>query len=390
MPATSSRLQSGRRRVVVAVLVALFALATAALGDAPGDPRFGPDAEEPASAETIAARQRFFGAENVHARTGALPRDEVHVSWVSVTTFAAALDGHVVLFDAYIHKEEDGKRNYVPATTQDLIDLKPEAIYIGHGHYDHALLSGEIAAATGATIVGTRSHCDQAAAQAGAPVPCVVAFEPGAAPGATADVDLLPGVCTTAVLHLHSGAEPPDPEHDHTNVVAPVPDAGRLLLHPPGPSATLVGPGDEGGTVLYQFRIGDFSLVFNDSAGPLKENAPEVYDVFRSMPQTDVQLGAIIGFNNFTNGLRDHAQYVAAFDPQVFVPNHHDFVFEYGAGDEIEEPLRRDFAFYGTDPEVRWLHDPFDYARPNLLRFDVNDDRWAEAGDLPCAGNQRG
>jgi glyoxylase-like metal-dependent hydrolase (beta-lactamase superfamily II) len=81
----------------------------------------------------------------------------------------------VVLFDAYIHKGEE-QRNYVPAMTADLIALRPEAIILGHGHYDHGQLAGPIAAATGATVVGPPRHSDQANADAGQRLRCLVAF----------------------------------------------------------------------------------------------------------------------------------------------------------------------------------------------------------------------
>jgi L-ascorbate metabolism protein UlaG (beta-lactamase superfamily) len=336
-------------------------------------------------AATIAERQRFFGAENVDPHTGALPRDEVHLVWVSVSTFAAALDGHVVLFDAYIHKQEDDKRAYVPAVTADLIALHPEAVILGHGHYDHGQLAGPIAAATGARIVGTQGHCDQASADVGRKLPCVAAFGPSARFGAKKDISILPGVCTTVVLHVHSAAEPPDPTRDPTNPAVGTPDPSVILQHPPGPSTTVFAPGDELGTLLYQVRIGHFTLTMHDSTGPLKEEAPEVFPVLRSLHPTDVEVGALVSFNNPTNGMRDSAMYIDALRPDVFVPNHHDFIGgEYGGADEYKPQLERELLSYKARPELRFLYDPFDYVRPNVLRFDVNAPRWVDAGDVPC------
>lgn len=378
-----------RPRLLLAAAAAALALPLTAVGAGPEPAAAAPGPAgltQEERAAMVAERSRFFGAENVDQRTGALPRDEVHLVWVSVATFAAALDGHVVLFDAYIHKEEDDRRNYVPAVTEDLIALRPEAVLLGHAHYDHGLRAAPIAAATGATIVGTQAHCDQASAQAGKPLACEVPFAPDAEPGTVADVDVAPGVCGTAVLHLHSAAEPPDPSRDPTNGAVGIPDPSAILQHPPGPSTTLVAPGDEGGTLLYQLRIGDFTLVMHDSSGPLKEQAPEVFDVFRSLPETDVHVGALVSFNNFTNGLRDAAMYIDAFDAQVFIPNHHDFVGgEYGGADDYQAVLERELEPYDADPEIRFLADPVDYVRPNLLRFDVTDARWADAGGTPCA-----
>lgn len=389
--------RSRRPRAAVAVLTAVLlalGLATSAAG-ATGQVAAGnrsvvapaaPAPTGPALAAMIAERKRFFGAENVDPKTGALPRDEVHLVWVSVATFAAALDGHVVLFDAYLHKAEEGKRNYVPATTEDLIALRPKAIFLGHAHYDHGQLAGTIAAATGATIVGTQGHCDQSSADAKRKLACVVAFGPKATFGAVKEVAVLPGVCSTAVLHVHSAAEPPDPTRDPTNTAVGLPDPGTILQHPPGPSTTLIAPGDEGGTVLYQIRIGHFTLTMHDSSGPLKEVAPKVFDVFRRLPKTDVQVGALVSFNNVTNGLRDPAMYIDAFNPKVFVPNHHDFVGgEYGGADDFEPKLERELKAYKARPEIRFLYDPFDYVRPGILRFDVEAPRWVDAGATPCA-----
>src|SRR5262245_48957395 len=54
------------------------------------------------SASTIAARRHYFGAENVDAKTGAVRRDRVILSWIGVSSFAASFNGHVVLLDGWI------------------------------------------------------------------------------------------------------------------------------------------------------------------------------------------------------------------------------------------------------------------------------------------------
>lgn len=370
--------------------IGAFALAStllAACGSS-ADPVAGAASLDPArKAAMIAARQKFFGAENVDPATGAMTRsDEVHMVWASVSTFAVNLAGHVVLFDAYIHKEEDGPA-YVPATTQDLIDLAPEYVFLGHGHFDHGLDGGAIAAATGATVVGTQQHCDQASVQAGdAAIRCIALFQPDEPNGASRQQSLIPGVCMTAVLHQHSDAVPPDPTRDVTRIAPlPVPSANTLLLHPPGPSLTLDPAGDEGGDVLYQFRIGHFALTWHDTAGPVEHNGLDVYAVLAALPKTDVQNGSVVGFNMPTNGMRDHARYIDTINPKIFVPNHQDFVYEYGAGEQIRPALESELEAYTARPEMRWLSDPNDYLKANYLRFRVDDARWVDAGEAPCS-----
>ena len=129
--------------------------------------------------------------------------------------------------------------------------------------------------------------------------------------------------------------------------------------------------GDEGSSILYQFRLGDFSLIWNDTAGPLRE-APHLFYVLSALPPTDVEVGAVLGFNDPTNGLRDIVDYVERLKPQVFYPVHHDFVTEYGASQRMKGVMEREMARRGELPtEIRWLYDPTDYLRPGLMTFDL-------------------
>ena len=362
---------------VVPVVVALAALS----------PTAAPAAQSLPDA-TVEARRHFFGAENVDS-LGRVRSDRVVVSWFSVASLAVAIDGKVVLLDSYIHKSED-RPGYVPTTTEELVALQPEAVFIGHGHFDHAATAGLIAARTGARLVGTPEHCDQARAEAEsagqqAPVRCVAAVDRGAPPGQIRELRPLgERVAVTALRHVHSDTEPPDGEGRETSVgTAPAPDPNLILLHPPGPSLVegLNPRGDEGGTVLYQFRVGRFSLLWNDSVGPLREQAPQLVDVLRRLPPTDVQFGTVLGFNDPTNGMRDPVDYLAAIRPRAFYSIHHDFIAEYGASKNLEGVFRREMARRGgLDSEVRWLYDPFDYLRPRLATFDVGASRPAEAG----------
>jgi hypothetical protein len=85
---------------IVAMLPSGMATGTAFAGDRDDDHDRGR-----LPAETIAARQRFFGLDNVDPRTGAIRDDLVILSWTGVSSFAAAFMGHVVFLDAYIARE---------------------------------------------------------------------------------------------------------------------------------------------------------------------------------------------------------------------------------------------------------------------------------------------
>lgn len=379
------RLVQGLAGLTVGVLLAAGGVTGASAADAPAP-------------GLVAARQHYFGSENVDPATGQVAGDKVILSWATVSTMAASLGGHVVLLDSYIHKVED-RPNYVPTTVKELSALHPEYIFIGHGHSDHAKNAGVIAVQTGATVVGTPKHCAEARAEASSYAPsapridCVVAVSQDSAPGEEVNTLTMmqPDVCVTALKHVHSAAEPPDPDHQ-VNPPVPVPDLGPLLMHPPGPAAVtgaadaFANTGDEGGSLLYQFRVGDFAVTWNDTVGPLKEEAPNVLGVLRNLPPTDLQAGAILGVNVATNGLRDPAMYIGALRPKVFAPLHHDFITEYGSADDYETAFRNEPQVRNVDPEIRWLSDPHDYVRPGLLTFDVNAPRWDDgaAGAPSC------
>lgn len=85
----------------------------------------------------VAARTHFFGASNVDQKTGAVDKEKVILSYFSVQSFAVAARGHVFLLDSYIYRLFS-QPAYVPTTVQELVDLNPEAIFLGHGHGDHS------------------------------------------------------------------------------------------------------------------------------------------------------------------------------------------------------------------------------------------------------------
>jgi hypothetical protein len=107
----------------------------------------------------VAARQKIFGVENVNATNGKVRDDKVVFSWLTNATFAAAIKGHVVLLDSFVTRLEVTPGR-TPLIIQDLVDLRPEAIFLGHGHFDHADNAAYIAQQTGAVIYATPETCD--------------------------------------------------------------------------------------------------------------------------------------------------------------------------------------------------------------------------------------
>jgi hypothetical protein len=327
-------------------------------------------------AATVAVRRRVFGAANVDRRTGAVRRDRVILSWFGVSSFAMAIGGHVVLLDAWVARGR--MSGYVPTTPAELAQLRPKLIFIGHGHFDHAGDATPLALATGARLVGTAEQCaDLRARIPGRRARCVAAIRAGAPPGTIAAPRLLPGVRVRALKHLHSEGTPADGENPPLQLVAETDTARRFPPTPQDAAALARHLADpEGGAVLYRFAASGFSLVWHDSVGPLVDRAPALLGVLRRLRPVDVQVGAIQGFNMFTNGLRDPRTYIEALRPATFVPSHHD---DWYAGTltmpatRYERPLHAQLARIpaAQRPRLRFLVDPRDYLRPERLTFSV-------------------
>lgn len=372
---------------IVAAMAIAAATASAALAHVPGG--YGLAAEGEAApglrggapiagpggrAEVAATRARFFGAENVDPQTGAVRRDRLIFSWFGVTNFAVAIRGHVVLFDAWVPR--GAHSGYVPTDPAELAALDPELILLGHAHFDHAADAVPIATAGSATIVGTAEHCASMRERRPAmPPPCHEAIPADAPPGTAAEVELIPGVQMLALEHLHSAVTGPNGYH---LPVAPLPST-TVAEHPPthDDMVALFGSlGDaEGGAVLYRFEVGGLSFVWHDSAGPLADEAPELLDVLRGLRPVDLQVGAIQGFNQLSDGMRDPRNYIEALSPATFVPAHHD---DWAAGittkgAAYEAPLAAELEKMpaAERPDVRFIRDPEDYVDPTRLTFEA-------------------
>ncbi len=309
--------------------------------------------------------------------------DRLILSWFSVANYAAALNGHVVLLDAWVARGSHS--GYVPTTPKELAALEPEYIFIGHGDFDHAADAAEVAARSGANIVGTEGHCESIREQAGDErIECVTPFPGDAPPGLRRDLDLIPGVEISAITHLHSAFERPEFQDGGRLPCPPIWDPMPTLQNPPSPNDLdhlfrhLSNP--RGGNVLYQFRLGDFAFAWHDTTGKIREDAPQVVDALRALPQTDVHFGAVLAFGQVTNCFRSLGIYLEALRPTVYAATHHDnFTFLLGgSAEELEPYVREELARIPKSrrPKLLYSYDPKDYITPRLFTFDPAAPSW--------------
>ena len=225
------------------------------------------DDNDAARAALVKARQKIFGVENVDEK-GRVDKEKVIFSWATNTTYVASVLGRVVLLDSYLSRPElptsPIDRRYNPLLPKDLAEAKPEAIFLGHGHGDHADNAAYVAKWSGATIYASAETCqimqldvqrmwnDPNAVNGGAkiipdgnPVKCVEVVPAGSRPGqydettgrskATRLSALDPQVCILAFKFIHSGTAPVDPHFTHTTLfdLADPRYAGRTITTPP-------------------------------------------------------------------------------------------------------------------------------------------------------------
>ena len=337
-------------RLPVPVIAALLALASLAWTASAA-------AATSRSAETVEAREVFFGDANVDRR-GRLPDDRVLVSWFGVASLAVSFNGKVALLDTYLNSDPPascgvdgsapttpGAGGYTPANYDQLTALAPKAIFVGHGHFDHECWTGPIASQSGARVVALPQACQLAREQAAAenmtdPVRCVEPLAADSPFGESAELTPIGRrVPVTALRNLHSGG-------------ASMP------------------PMNSGGaeSLMFIFRLGKFSLTWHNSSGPLRESAPNLLAALNGAPATDVEFGATLGFGLAEQGMRDAADYAEALRAKRFYSLHNDLFRNASLSAEFNAQAAAEFGSRGMGDAFRPLEDPGDYLQPIVFR----------------------
>ena len=418
-----------RLRLRPSLLVSLAFLSTTAFAaNNKGDPA------------TIAARQKIFGAENVDAGSGDVRNDKVILSWITNASFAASVKGRVVLLDTFVTRLEV-QPGRTPLVIQDLVDVKPEAIFLGHGHFDHADNAAYISNKTGATIYASPETCDNMQLDAarifgaGTTVPCVNVTSRGSIPGTEVVTinQLAPVADITAFKHLHSTntapqdtsfppvvIKTPDPTTHTCTAPCNLADPRDADMFPAGvPLSTVLNIATArtgfGGpiSIYYSFKLrGDnaFTFVWHNTSGALREgcalpnnvpgtNPPQpsqpgqnalgcfgpqvgqnLRNLMTQLGPTDVEVGSVVSLGFGINGERDIVDYNTSIAPKVFIPDHVTAVAVESSSLEWKVGYRMQQDAMGIPAQNRpELHWIVD---PNdYLRpivFDPKDPRWAK------------
>jgi uncharacterized protein (TIGR03382 family) len=310
----------------------------------------------------------------------------VTLHWTGVSSMVVTIHGHLLLFDAW--QIIGAVDNYLPLTRDDLAALDPEAVLVGHGHFDHAGDLGLVAGKSGAVVVGSEEICTVAVEGAtregvGTSFRCAITGTmTSPAMGVTQRLKLFADLAPISILqHVHSAATPPGNGND-PDPFFPIMDPQPYIDHfnsDPDELARFLAQQQEsnqGGTWIYHLVDGDFTLLLGDSAGPIFDK-PAIRTALGRFPGcVDVMSNAILGFDQPVSGLADPVDYVDAVKPAVFLPTHADAwapVLSAGQA-QYKDKLMTELAELKNPPAVDFLRDPLDYLKQRAYR--VADSRW--------------
>ena len=374
----------GRAATICFAAIAVVPAAAGAAPDRIGLAEWKPlppasEVEVPAAAR--AARARILGPRAADPRY-------VTLHWTGVSSFVVTFRGHLFLFDAWeivgIHKD------YVPVGREELAALHPEAIMLGHGHFDHAADTGYVAGRTGAVVLASEEQCSTVKADAARDglaerFSCLITgTQDQPAMGALTPVRLWEDVEPVTILkHIHSATRPPGGGNEpdpYLPVFDPAPYVQHFNGSPEELAAFLGTLGDpEGGTRMYHLKAGELTLLLGDSAGPIFEQ-PAIRESLDRFPGcVDVMANAILGFDQPVSGLQDPVDYVEHAHPRLFLPTHGDaWAPALSAGQAgYRDQLAKEVAELPNPPEIDHLLDPQDYVKERAYR--VDDPRWRGA-----------
>lgn len=268
-------------------------------------------------------------------------KDILEIRWLGTANFELSFNDRVILLDCFYDR---GPRMR-PLGLEPKDVVRADQIFIGHPHYDHISDAAEVASKTGAVVVGHQIAADFVISQGLSSKQTLGVT--GLGDGDYLDYDdfkvrILHG------YHLFSEEEPapdPRPAVDALRTARGIweSDQGPLSSEEQEWSDRVHSKGVSGPEVLEQatmciiFEIGDFRIVYRDSAGPISK---EEYAYFSTVNGVDA---AIVGFTGRPLMRRQLDErtipMVELYRPDILIPAHHDDLYPVFM-DMATEPLK--------------------------------------------------
>lgn len=247
---------------------------------------------------------------------GPTPSSELSIRWLGTTNFELVYRDQVILMDAYYDR---GPRNRSIGFTSRQI-RRANAIYLGHGHFDHMADAVAVALQTRAPVIAAPTAIIKALSL-GLPASQAITVE-----GKGGEIQRYRGFTIEPILAQHSTLSA---EELGAFQVAITTAIGAPTAEESAAEAAIVARGTSDprvvteGTIAYLFVFDNgFRLIFRNSAGPI--TAYEQAAMVRIGGSTDV---AIVAYNGQYAAERQIAAtlpIVKLYNPKLFIPSHHD------------------------------------------------------------------
>jgi L-ascorbate metabolism protein UlaG (beta-lactamase superfamily) len=281
------------------------------------------------------------------AAGGPVPRDDdrLVVRWLGTTNYELSFRNQVILLDTYYDR---GPRNRPIGLMPGQV-TRADAIFLGHGHFDHMSDASFIASKLGIRAIGGPPTFDKLLAQ-GLPQGQAVRVT-----GTGGELFRFRGFTVEPVLAHHSvlsgaviGAFTTAIQ---TELGTPTAEeaAAEAVVRARGSSSPLI---ITIGTIAYLFTFDSgFRLIWLDSAGPITD---QEIALMKRIGHTDVAIVAYVGHYVQETQIPVTMALVQLFNPRFYLPAHHD-------------EIRDIFPDLGLEPLFLTMRDETDIKPISLL-----------------------
>jgi L-ascorbate metabolism protein UlaG (beta-lactamase superfamily) len=266
--------------------------------------------------------------------------DILSLRWLGTANFELTIGGRVVLLDCFY--DRGPRMRPIGFGPKDVV--RADEIFIGHPHYDHISDAAAVAQQTGATVIG---H----------PIAADVVTREGLDPKQTrgyrglGEGDLVSfGDYRVRVLHgfhLMADEDEPDPKPnigllgqaraEWESDLGPLTPEEQAHMESVRARGSMEHAVLEEATLCLVFEIGDFTLVFRDSAGPI---SAEEQAYFATRGGVDAAIVGFIGRPLMRRQLDERTlPLVELYRPKTLLAAHHDDLYPMFL-DMATEPLR--------------------------------------------------
>lgn len=267
------------------------------------------------------------------AAGGPMPkgRDTVVLRYLGVSNYELAYREQVLLFDTFYSRVWPARP--LGLLPQDV--TRANAIFFGHGHWDHIADAPDVARQTKARLYGGPPTTEWLKMQ-GVPESQLVTWKGG-------ESQTFNGFTVTAIHANHAGGRPEPVNKMMTLYQQLVPEwYGRPQTEEEKVATQRLQRRGAGGprvnaegtlTYLITFDNG-YRIAYTDTAGSITD---EQRAAFAKIPRTDIGIVAYTGRFNTSSQNRESMPMVETFKPRIVLPSHHED--ETGIGAHYDMPI---------------------------------------------------